>query len=80
MRKAVDNPDISLGLFWSNNVFISLAVFIEKWNALVDIVLGRQGCYTHKMERIFREKCSFFGMDVPLEEGSRLLCGRWQAD
>ena len=48
VRKAVDDPAISLGSFRNKTVFKSLAVFIEMWNNLADIVLGRKGCYTRE--------------------------------
>ena len=56
MRKAIDDPDITLGSFNNKGVFTSLAVFIEKWNRIVDIMNGRDEYYTSVNGRSIQEE------------------------
>ena len=56
MRKAIDDPDITLGSFNNKGVFTSLVVFIEKWNRIVDIMNGRDEYYTSVNGRSIQEE------------------------
>ena len=51
-------------------MFRSLIVFIEKWNALVDIVLGRRGRYTRENGKTFQRELLIF----------LAWMSRWKAD
>ena len=56
IRKAIDDPEITLGNFRNKNVVKPLVVFIKKWNELVDIMNGRGEYYCRKNGRNMQEK------------------------
>ena len=70
VRNAVNDPNISLGSFRNKKVFRSLIVFIEKWNSLVDIVLGRRWRYTRENGKTFQRELLIF----------LAWMSRWKAD
>ncbi len=47
MRKAVEDVNVAIGSIRNKNIVMPLIIFIEKWNRMVDIMLGHAyGAYT----------------------------------